>query len=69
MKLSEFLLSGRIICKKGKLKIDVSLNNGEARKAGDVVSILKENGNGEYHAEDNDWACNLKQDEFDFVEA
>jgi flagellar motility protein MotE (MotC chaperone) len=61
MKLSEYLSQGTFLHKKGKLKIDISLDNGEVRYKDDIVSILMDKGNGNYHAEDNGWACTVKE--------
>ena len=67
MKLSEYLLQGKVLFKKVKLKKDIKLNNGEIRKRGDIVSLLMENENGTFHAEDNNWACRLTSDEFEVI--
>lgn len=50
-----------------KLKETIKLDNGEIRRRGEKVSILYKNGKGLYHAEWNDWACKLKEDEFIFI--
>jgi hypothetical protein len=67
MKLSEYLLSGKMINKKAKLLKTIKLNNGEKRKKGDIIYIMKEFENGQYHAEDNDWACHITRDEFEYL--
>lgn len=67
MKLSEFMSSGLMFGKKAKLKIDISLNNGESMKKGEVVSILKDYGDGYYHAEHNEFACKVYKDEIEFI--
>jgi len=36
--------------KRAKLKVDVTLDNGESMNKGDEVSILKDYGEGYYHA-------------------
>ena len=68
MKLSEYIEQGTFIIRDAKLLCDISLENGETRKKGDTVSILMKNKDGTYHAEDNDWACKLKRNEFEFIE-
>ncbi len=67
MKLSEYLTTNRIMFKKAKLLIDLNLDNDESRKKGDIVSILLDLGNGKYHAEDNDWACTVEENEIEFI--
>lgn len=67
MSLFEYLLSGKTINKKAKLLKSIKLSNGEKRKKGDIVYIMKEFDNGEFHAEDNDWACKVVQKEFEYV--
>ena len=67
MKLSEYLLQGKILEKKAKLNIDLDLDNGESRKKGDIVTIVKDNQDGTFHAEDNEFACKVTRDEFVFV--
>jgi len=67
MKLSEYLNTGRIINKRGKLLIDIPLDDGETRKKGDIISILMDKGNGTFHAEDNDWAATISLTEFEWV--
>lgn len=66
MKLSDFFNS-EIMHKKAKLLIDIDLNNGESKKAGDIVSILKDYGKGYYHAEHNDFACKVHKSEIEFI--
>lgn len=68
MKLSEYLLKGKLVNKKAKLKVDISLDNGLKRKRGAVVYIVKDNQDGTFHAEDNDWACQVIKEEFEFIE-
>ena len=65
--LFDLLTSGRIMHKKAKLLIDINLDNGEIRNVGDIVSILIDKGNGKYHAEDNDWACEVDISEIEFI--
>ncbi len=65
MKLSEFFASG-IICKKGKLLVDISLDNGESMKKGEVVNLLKDYGDG-YHAEHNEFACKVAYKEVQVI--
>lgn len=67
MKLSEYLKQGKVINRKAELTIDINLNNGEYRKCGDEVSIVLENSDGSFHAEDNDWACTVKRKEFSWI--
>ena len=67
MKLSEYLLQGKVLFKKVKLKKDIKLNNGEIRKRGDIVSLLMENKDGTFHAEDNEWACTVNRSEFEMI--
>jgi len=66
MKLSEFFSSG-IMSKRAKLKLDITLDNGESMNKGDEVSILKDYGKGYYHAEHNDFACKVYKDEIEFI--
>jgi hypothetical protein len=65
MKISEFFASG-IIHKKARLLIDINLDNGERMKAGEIVSILKDYGDG-YHAEHNDFACKVMYNEVELI--
>ena len=67
MKLSEYLLQGKILYKKAKLLIDLDLDNGEPRKKGDIITILKDNQDGTFHAEDNDFACKVTRNEFEYI--
>lgn len=67
MKLSEYLLSGTFVNKPAKLLVTIDLDNGEKRKKNDVVTIVKDNGDGTFHAEDNDWACKVTRNEFEYV--
>lgn len=67
MKLTEYLLQGKRVNKKAKLKIAIKLSNGERRKKGAVITIVKDNEDGTFHAEDNDWACKVTKDEFEYV--
>jgi hypothetical protein len=67
MNLSEYLLSGTIINKQAKLLKSIKLNNREIRRQGDVVTIMKRNVDGTYHAEDNGWACNVERNEFKYA--
>lgn len=67
MKLSEFLSSG-IMVKQAKLKVDIKLDNGEQMKKGEVVTILKDYGDGFYHAEHNDFACRVEKSEIEFLD-
>lgn len=66
MKLSEFFSSG-IMMKEAKLKVDIKLDDGEQMKKGEVVSILKDYGDGTYHAEQNDFACRVNKSEIEFL--
>jgi hypothetical protein len=68
MKLSEYLFSGERVFKKARLLKTIKLDNGKKRKKGDIVDILLKFSNGEFHAEDNEWACKLKSTEFKFIE-
>ena len=63
----DLLTSGRIMRKKAKLLIDIDLDNGEIRKAGDIVYIVIDKGNGKYHAEDNEWTCEVDISEIEFI--
>lgn len=65
MSISEFFASG-IIHKEARLLIDINLDNGEGMKAGEVVLILKDYGDG-YHAEHNDFACKVSYDEVELI--
>jgi len=67
MKLSEYLLQGKILNKKAKLLIDLELDNDESRKIGDIVIIVKDNQDGTFHAEDNDFACKVTRNEFEYI--
>lgn len=67
MKLSEYLLQGKMLNKKAKLKIDLDLDNDESRKKGDIISIVKDNEDGTFHAEDNGFACKVTRKEFEYV--
>jgi len=67
MKLSEFFSSG-IMSKKAKLLVDIKLDNGESMKTGEEVSILKDYNNGYFHAEHNDFACQVHKSEIEFLE-
>lgn len=53
--------------KEAKLLIDISLDNEESMKAGDIISILKNYGDGYYHAEYNDFACKVHMSEIEFI--
>lgn len=53
--------------KKAKLLVDISLDNGESMDTGDIVSILKDYGDGFYHAEHNDFACKVHNSEIRFI--
>lgn len=65
MKLSEFFASG-IIHKKARLLIDIDLDSGEGMKAGEVVSLIKDYGDG-YHAEHNNFACKVLYKEVELI--
>jgi hypothetical protein len=67
MKLSDYLTSGQVIHKQGKLLKSIKLDNGEKRKKGDIISIVLDFEDGTFHAEDNDWACKVTKDEFKFI--
>ena len=66
MKLSE-LLSQKMINRKAKLTVDIDLDDGEERFAGDIVSIMFEDSECRFHAEDNEWACKVMRDEFEYI--
>ncbi|WP_337970227.1 hypothetical protein [Virgibacillus salexigens] len=66
MKLSEFMSEG-IMHRKAKLLMDINLNNGESRKKGEIVSVLKNYGGGYYHIEDNEFACKASDSEIEFI--
>lgn len=66
MKLSDFLSSGLMFSKKARLKTDIELDNGEMNK-GEIVSILKDYGDGYYHAEHNEFACKVHKSEIEFI--
>ena len=67
MKLSELLTQSTYINKKAKLLTDISLDNGEVRKKGDIISILLQTYDGKYHAEDNDFASRLDSNDFQYI--
>jgi len=67
MKLAEYLTSGIIINKKAKLKIDVRLSTGEFMKKGETGSLLIDFGNGKYHFEHNDFACQVSREEIELI--
>ena len=67
MKLSEYMFNGERVFKKARLLKTIKLDNGEKRKKGDLVEILLEFPDGTFHAEDNDWACKIKSEEFEYV--
>ena len=67
MKLSEYLLQGTPLFKKAKLTKSIKLDNGEKRKKGTIVSIIKQNPDGTYHAEDNGFACLLEKEDFEYI--
>ena len=67
MKLSEYLLQGTFLNKKAKLLKTIKLDNGEKRKKGEIVSIIKDNEDGTFHAEDNEWACKVTINEFQYI--
>lgn len=67
MKLSETFNNGKIMNKKAILQVDMKLDNGEERKVGDIVSVLLDKGHGEYHIEDNDFACTATDREIKFL--
>jgi len=65
MKLSEILFTSERF-KKARLLKSIKLNNGEKRKNGDIIDILKLK-DGTFHAEDNNWACKVVSDEFKLI--
>lgn len=69
MKLSEFFnpATGRLMHKKAKLLIDITLDNGESMKSGETGSLLKDYGDG-YHFESNDFACKVKYNEVQIID-
>lgn len=66
MKLSEFFSSG-LMLQKATLKIDMNLDNGESMKKGEVVTVLKDYGDGYYHIEHNYFATKAHADEIEFI--
>lgn len=66
MKLSEFFSTG-IMSRKATLNIDIDLDSGESMKKGEEVRILKDYGDGHYHAEHNGFACKVHRSEFTFL--
>jgi len=68
-KLSDYLLQGKIMHKQARLKVDVNLDSGESRKKGSIITILLKNQDGTFHAEDNDFACKLTCDEFEYLDS
>jgi hypothetical protein len=67
MKLFEYLSQGKFINKQAKLTKSITLDNGEFRNKGDEVTIVKDNADGTFHAEDNDFACKVQFDEFKYI--
>jgi len=67
MKLTEYLVQGKFINKSARLNIDISLDDGEERQAGDIITIVKDNQDGTFHAEDNEWACKVERKEFEYI--
>lgn len=67
MKLTEFFSSGLMLNKKARLKVDISLDNGEKRNKGDEVSVLKDYGDGYFHIEHNEFACKAHKDEIEMI--
>lgn len=68
MKLSEFCSpsTGKLICKKAKLLLDLPLNNGDIIKKGALGHLIKDYGDG-YHFETNDLACKVKYNEVQII--
>jgi len=68
-KLSEIF--GNTINKKGILKVDIELDNGTSRKSGDIVTVLYQNSDGEYHVEDtlntDGFSCTVSNHEIDII--
>ena len=67
MKLSEYLSAGKMMTKKAKLLTDITLDNGESMKAGEVGHVLMDKGGGKYHFEHNDFACTVTSEEIEFI--
>lgn len=67
MGILDMLKNNKVMNKRAKLLIDIDLDNGEARVKGDIVSVLLDKGNGQYHVEDNDFACTVSKDEIRFI--
>ena len=59
-------MQGHIVNKPAKLLIDLELDSGESRKIGDTITIVKDNEDGTFHAEDNDFACKVSREEFKY---
>jgi hypothetical protein len=71
MKLSEIfsqVMREGFLNKRAMLLNEISLDNGETRKKGDVVYILSKCGENKYRAEHNEWACIVSGDEIKFLE-
>jgi len=67
MGILDYMFSGKRIMKKAKLTRNIRLKTGIKRKINDEVTIVLDFGNGTYHAEDNEWACKVTSDEFEFL--
>lgn len=70
MKLSDYLsdfISSGFMVKRATLNQDMELNNGESMKKGEEVLIMKDYGDGTYHAEMNDFATKVHKSEITFL--
>jgi len=54
---------------KAKLKIHVTLDNGEALRKGCISDLLIDKGDGTYHFERNNVACTVNADEIKLIDA
>lgn len=67
MGILSMLANNKMINRQAKLLVDIELDNGEERKAGDIVHVLFDKGNNKYHVEHNDFACTVSGDEIEFI--
>lgn len=68
MRLSDiFNSTNRLINKKAKLLVAIQLDDGESREIGDEVYVVIDKGHGNYHIEDNEFACEVTKDEIEFL--
>ena len=67
MGILSLLNNGRIINKKAKLLVDLTLDNGESRVVGDTVSVLIAFEDDSYHIEDNNFATKVASNEILFI--